>query len=554
MSIKITCKSQKLSFVFIIIGLSIIFNLLPMYDASAQSPDWVWAVSAGGTGSDSGNSIDVDTHGNIYVTGSFSSSTITFGTTTLINAGDNDIFIVKYDSLGNVLWAKCAGGTDSDIGRSIGVDIYGNCYVTGSYSSPTLILDTITLQNYGSGDIFIVKYDSLGNLLWAKNAIGSSNDYPMDITLDQYGNSYITGAFWSPTLTFGSNTLINTYSYDIFIVKFNPSGNALWAKSAGGSSYDFSNSICVDNNGNSYITGYYLSDTISFDSLNLTNNSTSYNIFLAKYNSTGNIEWVKKAGNSSNNYGKSIACDTNGNCYITGSYLGSPITFGSINLINYGGEDVFVVKYDSSGNVLWAKNAIGTFDDAGKSISVDLNGNCYVSGYFRSYSIKFGSITVTNVDYKDIFVVKYNSLGNALWAKSAGGVGYEEGYSNSVSNNGELLLTGYFNSPMITFANTTLVGNSSSNVFVSKISNQITNLSEFDKNLVINIFPNPANKYIYIDYNKPFALEIYTLSGKKIIESTKSQIDISKLSSATYMVVIKNKYDIIIKTDKITIL
>ena len=144
------------------------------------------AKSAEGTYYDYGRSIAVDANGNSYVTGYFYSSTITFGLTTLTNSGVySDIFVVKYDSSGNVVWAKNTGGTNEDKGYGIAVDAIGNSYVTGWFSSSTITFGSTTLTNSGSDDIFVVKYDSSGNVMRAKSAGGTSNDLDMASRLMQ---------------------------------------------------------------------------------------------------------------------------------------------------------------------------------------------------------------------------------------------------------------------------------------------------------------------------------------------------------------------------------
>ena len=137
--------------------------------ANAQAPAWQWAKSAGGaSGSTNGQSISTDASGNVFVTGDFNVASITFGTTTLTRAGGADIFVVKYDASGNVLWAKSAGGTSSDYADGISTDASGNVLVTGSFASASITFGTTTLTNTLSNfpDIFVVKYDASGNVLW----------------------------------------------------------------------------------------------------------------------------------------------------------------------------------------------------------------------------------------------------------------------------------------------------------------------------------------------------------------------------------------------------
>jgi len=187
----------------------------------AQSPNWAWARSAGGTSDDFGYSVSTDVNGNVLVTGTFGSSSLTFGTTVLTNAGGSDIFIVKYDAGGNLLWAKSAGGTSTDYGYSVSSDANGNVFVTGSFTSPTLTFGTTVLTNPGTYDIFIVKYDGSGNVLWAKSVGGTSNDYSFSVSSDANGNVFATGYFNSPSLAFGTTILTTMGGWDIFVAKLN---------------------------------------------------------------------------------------------------------------------------------------------------------------------------------------------------------------------------------------------------------------------------------------------------------------------------------------------
>ena len=154
---------------------------------------------------------------------------------------------------------------------------------------------------------------------------------------------------------------------------------------------------------------------------------------IALFAQNGDWLWAKQAGGASNDESYNIAVDANGNSYVTGNFTGSA-TFGSTTLTSSGYNDIFVAKLDSNGNWLWAKKAGGTSEDNGLSITFDANGNSYVTGYFES-SATFGTTTLTSNQYEDIFVAKLDSNGNWLWAKKAGGINDDYGWSISVDDN-----------------------------------------------------------------------------------------------------------------------
>ena len=369
------------------------------YGANAQIPNWQWAKSAGGTSYDDGNNIFYS-KGYLYLTGNFQSKKIIFGNDTLVNTNTtgntSDIFIAKYDSLGNAIWAKSAGGKKNDNGLGITADANGNIFVTGYFRSDTIIFGTFILKKYST--------------------------YYQD-------------------------------SADVFIVKYDASGNVIWAKSAGGWDCDYGTSIAVDVNGNCYVTGNYQSMSIVFDNdtLHLTGGS---NIFLVKYDNSGNVLWAKTTKGDQAERSTSITVDTNGNSYLTGYFWSHVLSFGQDSVLNScGGRSyMFAVKYDALGNSLWATCAGGQpstiGNDGGNSIAVTLNGNCCVTGYFASEDISFGSTTLVNHDFNnntDIFIVEYNSYGNALWAKGYGSANCgDEGTGVTMDANGNAYITGGF--------------------------------------------------------------------------------------------------------------
>ncbi len=401
--------------------------------------NFIWAKAIGGGGS----SIAIDTGGSgeIYTTGIFS-GTVDFdpggGTFNLTSAGVMAIFISKLDSSGNFVWAKQFSGTNGvkAASQSITIDASGSVYTTGHFQGTYDFnpgVGTFNLYSSQRG-IFISKLDSSGNFVWAKAMSGIYDAYGYSIALDASGNIYTTGSFVG-TVDFdpGAGTFnltspgtggFGNYPSDIFISKLDSAGNFVWAKQMGGTGDDNSMSINIDHGGSGaiYTTGFY-SGTVDFDpdtSVGNVFNLTGGGNFISKLDSSGNFVWAKRIGGGlfgGHNFvghasGYSIATDTFGNVYTTGTFVGTQDFdpgAGTFNLTSAGGTDIFISKLDSSGNFFWAKAVGGTGYDYGESIALDASGSVHVAGYFRSTSIMFGSTTFTNAGASDLFIAKFDT-------------------------------------------------------------------------------------------------------------------------------------------------
>jgi nitrogen regulatory protein PII-like uncharacterized protein len=453
------------------------------------------AVNGSGTGYEDAKDVFVDSSGNVYAAGNFSSSVLDFGNSiTLTHRGSTDFFVVKYNSSGVAQWARgVAAGTGYNGGEyanSVFVDSNGNVYVVGYFGSTTLGFDgnaTNNLTKRAINDFFVVKYDSSGNVKWSRNpytGTGNDLDNAYSVFVDSGGNVYVSGTFWSTTLGFKSGlTLTNRGGYDYFLVKYDSGGTAQWATnpaSGTGTSYDFSLSLAVDSSNNVYLAGYSNSTTLGFgNSISLTNRGNN-DFFVVKYNSSGVAQWARGAqastGTSSEN-AYSVFVDSSSNIYVAGYFSSTILGFSSdVNLTNRGGSDFFVVKYNSSGVAQWAKNPYSAVaSDQAFSVYGDTSGNVYVVGSFSSTLNLSSDISLTSNGSSDFFIAKYNSSGVIEWAKKPIiGAGLDDySYSGVVDSNGNVYVSGYFTSNMIGFGNNvnlTNTGSGSYDFFVVKYS------------------------------------------------------------------------------------
>ncbi len=441
---------------------------------------WTWAKSStgGGTGHDDATGVGVDGAGNSYVVGSFNSPTIQFGSTTLTNTGGYQMYIVKYDPNGTVVWAHCtSGGNGGTVAAGIAVDLLGNSYVTGNYSGGTVHFDSDSLTNTAGQDMFIVKYNPRGRVLWARTSTSMNGGFVRgrSVAVDGSGDCYVVGYDYISKLVFGHDTLFGgTMIWRMFIAKYDPDGNVLWAK--GNTRGGFNNGgqlwcgVAVDGSGNCLVAGNYSTDSIRFDWSALANSggfSTTSDVFLLKYDRDGNLVWARSGGGGGDNdIATGVGVDRSGNCYMVGWFLSGGIWFGSTGAVNtsFGGgfADMFIVKYDTNGNDLWTQSAGGINNDYAAGVAVDSSGNSYVTGYYYSATMQFGTTTLSNVDGSaataDLYIAKYgpSSTTAPLWAKSAGNDSTDVGFGVTVDAVGNSCLVGCYSSPTVQFGSATL--------------------------------------------------------------------------------------------------
>jgi hypothetical protein len=460
----------------------------------SQESSYEWTNTVGGTSTDIGEGISVDSSGNVYTTGYFQ-GTVDFdpgaGVDNKTSVGSYDIFVTKYDSSGNYQWTKIFGGTGNDEGLGISVDSSGNVYTTGYFRNtvdfdPGAGVDNRT--SAGSSDIFVTKYDSSGNYQWTNTVGGTSTDEGLGISVDSSGNVYTTGYFWG-TVDFdpgaGVDNRTSTGNSDIFVTKYDASGSYQWTNTVGGTNNDRGEGISVDSSGNVYTTGYFR-NTVDFDPGAGVDNRTSAgfeDIFVTKYDASGNYQWTNTVGGTSSDYSQGISVDSSGNVYTTG-WFGGTVDFdpgaGVDNKTSAGSWDIFVTKYDASGSYQWTNTVGGTSTDIGYGISVDSSGNVYTTGYFWG-TVDFdpgaGVDNKTSAGGYDIFVTKYGASGNYQWTNTVGGSSFDEGWGITVDSSGNVYTTGYFQGtadfdPGAGVDNKTSAG--SADIFVTKYSQEFS--------------------------------------------------------------------------------
>jgi hypothetical protein len=501
--------------------------------------------TGGGSDTDEAYSAALDVASNVFITGSFSSTAIIDGATFTSGTGSN-MFLANFNSSGGNGWSLQSTGV-ANAGHVLCIDDSANVYVAGEFGG-TITIGTANLISSGNSDLFISKFSSNGIFQWAVKAGGTSDDAASSIRTDANGNVYITG-FFDTAANFGGINIISAGGHDVFVVKYNSSGTAIWARSAGGAVEDESSGLVVADSNNIFITGHF-AGTSTFGSTVLTSIGAGNDVFIAKLNSSGIFQWASRAGGIATDKAYDATADAAGNCYITGVFADT-ISFDSHTLISNGTDDLFIVKYNTSGSAQWAQHAGGASGDRSYSICSDDFGNVYITGSFGDTASFNTTILFSNGD-KDVFVAAYNSSGNLLWATSAGGAGFDRGYGIDCNNSGDVIVTGVFEQSA-TFGSQSVNTAGARDLFITKLYSPVGIFESEKEENYIQVFPNPSGSSIFVSLPEFFSqscivnitdakgatvkLPFHKMKNEITIrpgESVRWRIDISGLSNGIY--------------------
>ena len=316
---------------------------------------------------------------------------------------------------------------------------------------------------------------------WVRTAGSARGELCWAAAVDSQTNVYITGYFHGTTV-FGTNVLSAPQS-DLFVAKYDRAGNCLWARAGGSPTDGVGRALTVDHNGNLIVTGGFINSLFSDTNLLVGGGaSANYNVFVAKYDTSGTLLWSRQGGGASDDSGGGVGTDAANNYYVTGYFI-DQATFGTNVISRPATKGAFIAKYSSTGGLLWVRQTQGSDADDGAVIAVDTVGNSYLTGSFSGTNILFGGIRVTNHNTKsDIFVVKYDAGGKPIWAAGAGGsgagayipaapAGEDAGQAIAVDPSGNVFVAGVFSATAQFGSNTltaSLTNGNAQNVFLAK--------------------------------------------------------------------------------------
>jgi hypothetical protein len=436
-----------------------------------------YSTYLGGTQFERGNSIAVDSAGNIYVTGTTDSANFpTMNPKQSAPSGNGDVFIFKLAPNGtNQIYSTYIGGSSEDGGFGVAVDSTANVYVTGftrSTDFPTV--NPAQPTPGGADDAFILKLNAAGDgLVYSTYLGGSGDDVGAKVALDSAGNANIVGSTDSSDLPTKNALQASTGGFeDVMLAKYSPAGAVVYATYLGGNGYDKGYGVAVDGAGNAYVTG--ATDSTNFPTKNaaVVGYGGSSDAFVTKLNASGtDIVYSTYAGGEGNDASYGIAIDGTGSAYITGMT-------DSSNLHVIGGGDCFVAKLNPSGNLFTYFTIFGgTEYDGGYGIAVDAAGRAYVTGF--TVSSNFPTMQAAQSSFsssEDAVVARLSSTGQELdFSTYLGGGGDDEGLAIALDSTGNAYVTGFTRSNNFLIVNP-IQSNSNDNgdAFVSILANSIS--------------------------------------------------------------------------------
>lgn len=419
---------------------------------------WEWAKSfVTSNGNAEGKGIGVDSLGFIYVAGNYA-GTLSIGAFTLQPFGSSDMFIAKFDTLGQVVWAQRIGGQGPDFVEDLHVDAAGNCYLTGQYSGVVNYLG-LQLTAAGNVDVHISKISSSGSLVWVRSG-GSTNpfspassDIGQSIAIDNAGAVYVSGLYAGSAVVFGgvSTGNGNPNGTRRFLIKYTGNGSVVWIRT--GDNVLAKSDIVVPN-------GLAIAATYSanfFGGTNFFRTTTTYNL---------NGIFVNY-GDSSNLSGRScISADAAGNIYMGNQINNANIQVGNNILSTTGSNDIVLVKYAPTGNIQWVRQLGGSGNDEIMDIVSDDVGNSYFTGGINNVA-SFDSIIVQASGTRT-YVSEFNSNGSAKWVLTGGGGSGDMGNAIIRNSKGEIYVTGKFIGSA-TYGSNQIQGAAFSDGFIAKI-------------------------------------------------------------------------------------
>ncbi len=516
----------------------IVLSILILIAGQGLAQTWEYLSFIGGPNNDLDPVITTDFNGNLLVAGSFASPALNLGSTLLTNSGNTDVFLVKYDKAGNVLWSRSASGSNYDGARSVCTDASGNIFVSGYFRSPNISFGPIQLTNSNAvtynGDAFLVKCDSMGNLLWAKN-LGAKKI--LASKCNAAGDVFVSGS--DLALSGGGAFFYGKYS--------GANGNYIWGNSGVYDGIGDGTAIVIEQNDDIYVAGNSLGGLDAL--LPSLQTQGGFDAFLIKFSASGNPLWGKMLGGSGAEHAFSLVLNNSGELIISGDFNSSLVDMGVDSLIlpNLGSTSNFVAKFDTLGTEVWSRLIGNTYALGGSWATCDAADNIYVIGDYKPDSLSIPPFHLTNSSptTNEVYIASFNTSGSIQWLKGIEGTSDDMAMNITVDPFGNIYFAGNTWSPLMTLDSLTLNTHATSttrDIFIIKLGSVINGLSSLQSTELLSAYPNPSTGIFHLSLPAQYfgmVCDVYDLSGQKISSFRYEKdaiVNLSYLTSGMYFI------------------
>ncbi len=353
----------------------------------------------------------------------------------------SDGYLVKVGADGKLAWAQTFGALRDDTANAVAVR--GDTVVVVGNFLDEIKLGEFTKKSAGSDDAFVAAFDKDGGIVWTWNFGGIDSDGANAIVAAPDGGWIIGGSF-SDTAQFGQTSLKTRGGTDAMLIKLAASGDLEWVKQFGGAYQDTITHLAVDGQGNIVVQGQF-KDVSDWGGKNMlrAGGGSDVDVVMAKYDLNGDHLWSSRFGNAFNDVAGGVTIDPAGNITMVGSFDKSASFGDGDEHTSLGESDIFVARFTPSGKLEWAHTYGADREDIANGVGSDAAGNTVTTGWFQG-TVDFGKGPLTSKGNKDVFALKLDAKGGVVWAQSFGDKDHDQGRTIAVDDKGVAFLGGIF--------------------------------------------------------------------------------------------------------------
>jgi hypothetical protein len=422
----------------------------PAQDANVETelaPSWF--KTFGGINNEEVKAVTADSQGNVYVTGIFR-NTFTIGDQTLEHSQPGtdtaDFFVASYAPDASFRWAHAYGANGNDNTFEIAIDDQDRIYVAGAHHSNLTVGEQVLQVKGGNdADIFVISFDTEGELLWAKNWGGPYGETPRDLSINPAGDVFITGSYQG-SMTADDFTVpaeVGTgHLSDVFVLAVDAeSHDAIWLKSYAGDGHDVGTALEADNTRNVVLGVSYQYDLTLNDTVSLNTGGMNFRVGLIRLDHTGEVVFAQDFGGPGVLEIIGLGLGEGGHAYFTGVFS-ETVNFGGEDLVAADAHDVMLASFGPNGDHLWSVGFTGSSFDQAIDLEVKDDG-IYITGRFKN-DLNFGELVLNSPDNYDIFLGRFSTVdGSPIWVDSAGGVEDDQANGIGLAGDGGIFVGGY---------------------------------------------------------------------------------------------------------------